>query len=47
VGVTKQEQADEILDEEVWHCNATSAGVETSPLSAVYELQKADLAAGA
>jgi hypothetical protein len=47
VEVTKQVQADEILDEELEHWKATSVGVGPNPVVAVYELQKAELVSGA
>ena len=47
VEVTKQEQADEIEDEALEHCKATSEGVGPYPWVIVYELQKAELADGA
>lgn len=47
VEVTKQVQADEILDEELEHWKATSERVGPNPWVNVYALQKAELDAGA
>jgi hypothetical protein len=44
--VTKQEQADDILDDELAHCEATSEGIGPNVGVTVYELQKAELDAG-
>jgi hypothetical protein len=43
----KQEQADEMLDEALVHWRATSELVGPYPGDTMYELQKAELAAGA